>query len=95
MTTLYSVTIHFRKNDEPLIIDKVIDYQFASEATMFWVKRKGTLIEGESRFVENMEWYPAADIEKIEVEAKVIFDTKREIFEWKRDRMKGVAYVQK
>lgn len=95
MTTLYTVTIHFRKNDEPLVIEKVIDYQFAANATMFWVKKKGTLIEGESRFVEDMEWYPSADIEKITVEGKVMFETKREIFEFKRDKMKGVPYVQK
>lgn len=92
MTTLYKVQIFFKGKKTPESFEKIIDYQFAANATMFWMKRKGKLLESEQRFEEEMVWYPASDIAHIIVNSNKMFDTKREVFEFKRDSLKGVPH---
>lgn len=92
MITNYIVTIKFKDEANFTIFTDVTEYQYAANATMFYMKKQGVFFEADNKYSEDMVWYPVSNIEEIRVSGTRLLETKKEISEFKA-ALKGVPHA--
>ena len=89
MTEVYTIQVRFKGKKTFTVFEDIVEYTFAANQTLLWMKKKGTLDEKNNRFTERLIWYPLSNIDEIILDNDHRFETKQEIFEFKRDMKKG------
>lgn len=93
MITTYIVEIKFKDEADFTIFTDVTEYQYAANATMFYMKKQGVFFEAENKYTEDMVWYPVSNIEQVRVFGSRLLETKKEISEFKT-ALKGVPHAK-